>query len=173
MSLLFLKHFLKAFLFGLITIITLGGLAYWFFLNPNIPRSSAPLKIELLPIKVSEQDCRLDQGPCQIQLSSEEHLKVTLLPHPIKMNVPLELKISFYGSDSLLSKWKALAMDFNGVDMNMGYTRPSIQSTSKNKFSTTVYLPTCTQEKMLWKGLLILEASNKTWGVPFLFEASK
>lgn len=117
-------------------------------------------KIYFLP----ESDCNLQLGPCQFTDPQIGTMQITITPQPILANQKLNIKVT-YEKDLI----KDMKIDFYGINMNMGYNRPTLQKTGDH-FSGMGALPICTVKKMLWSITVLYTVEQKTYGKKFSLE---
>jgi len=58
-------------------------------------------------------------------------------------------------------------VDFRGVNMNMGYNRPSLERIADDQYAGTWVLASCGLERMVWEATVLIEAGGKKMAAPF------
>jgi protein SCO1/2 len=99
----------------------------------------------------TNKECDLSKESCSL---SWEKVKYTLSlsPKPIMVEKEFTVRLEVSGQ-GLLPKM----LDVEGVNINMGYIRPSFTKTGGSTFESRVTLPVCELDKMSWVIRLILE----------------
>ncbi len=126
--------------------VLLGGLGYlgawtWQRLFP------APLFEASAP-----PHCGLERGPCQALFASGAAIRLAITPRPLTANRPLRLSVDVTGLEAA-----ALAVEFSGIDMNMGLVRADLQQTGDGRFSGEALLPVCVRSRMAWRALVLAQ----------------
>lgn len=90
----------------------------------------------------------------------------SLTPRPIPVATPLRIEVRLEGVAA-----DRVKVDFAGVEMSMGYNRPSLEALSPNHHVGEATLPVCVTGRMLWQATVLLEKNGQRLAVPFRFEA--
>lgn len=138
----------------LIALTVAAVLRLWPLLNPEI-MASAPL----------DEGCDLRQGPCVSRLPDGATIEFGIEPRTIPLLQPLQLQVRIAGLDA-----QAVEVDFQGVDMNMGYNRPRLTAAEQGRFSGAAVLPVCVREWMEWEALVLVHTDRGIVAAPFRFE---
>ena len=101
---------------------------------------------------------------CWISLPQGGRLRLSIEPRPIRPLQKLSLGVSMEGQSA-----STVAIDFDGVDMSMGYNRP-VLSGSDGHFSGETILPVCITGKMKWKATVLISTEREQIAAPFHFE---
>jgi hypothetical protein len=86
-------------------------------------------------------------------------------PRGIPVIRPLVLRVEIRGLEV-----SAVAVDFAGVDMQMGYNRPALAPVGSGSWRGTGMLPTCVRARMLWEAKVLLTTPAGLFAAPFRFE---
>ena len=110
--------------------------------------------------------CDLAKNECKIELPDHQTISVRLTPFPIKAQSDFTVSVKVT-SDKLIPQ----EVDFNGVQLNMGYIRPALMLQEDGSYSATLNLPICELRKMQWKVSVILKDSlSRYFSTLFFFE---
>jgi len=103
---------------------------------------------------------------CALTLPQGEKISLSILPHPIRPleNLTLAVKISGFRASQV-------AVDFDGVDMSMGYNRAVLEGNGEN-FSGRAILPVCVTGTMAWKATVLVTTEKGLLAAPFHFEVA-
>lgn len=117
---------------------------------------------------VAEADpgCDLHAGACAAALPGGGRLRFALTPRPIAAAAPLQASVEIEGATA-----SRVAIDFAGIDMNMGYYRPTLAPAGAGRFSGAAMLPVCVTGRMAWQATVLVETAGTRIAVPFRFEA--
>lgn len=138
----------------LIALAMVAVLRLWPLLNPEIT-ATAPL----------DETCDLRQGPCESRLSGGGIIEFGIEPRTIPLLQPLRLQVRVAGLDA-----QAVEVDFQGVDMNMGYNRPRLTQAEQGLFSGSAVLPVCVRAWMEWEALVLVYTDRGIVAAPFRFK---
>jgi len=109
-----------------------------------------------------EASCKLQEGPCQVKLPDGGSLSFDVATRPIPLVKPFELRVEAAGARSVV-------VDFAGVDMDMGYNRPTLTEASPGVFTGQATLPVCVTGRMTWQATVLLDTPTARLAVPFRF----
>lgn len=104
---------------------------------------------------LQEVPCDLQLEICRIESEKYGSITVSITPRPFKMND--YLKINVYFEKPVIY---SVYMDFLGLDIDMGYSRPQLTSLDKNLFDGQTLLPMCSLQQMSWQGSLIIDLGS-------------
>ncbi|MCX7671463.1 MAG: hypothetical protein N2439_15505, partial [Anaerolineae bacterium] len=110
--------------------------------------------------------CDLAVRPCSAELPTGGRLEFAVLPRPIPVAAPLNLTVTLEGLSA-----ERVAVDFAGVEMNMGFIRPTLSAAGPGRFSGAATLPVCVTGRMLWQATVLIEGGGRRLAVPFRFTA--
>jgi len=123
----------------------------------------------LQPEQVKQQisaDCDLQQQSCQVELPDGSQLNLAISPRPFRAVMPLDINLLFNGTRLP----DELKIQFEGLNMDMGYNLVTLQKTSANNFQAKAMLPACTLDKMIWAFHLYVTVGETTTDVIFNVE---
>jgi len=139
-------------------IVTMAAMAvaavagYWF-----MPRADIALPLV--------EGCRLDREACTAGLPDGGRIEVALEPKPVPTSSPMRVVVRVEGLHP-----EAVAVSFQGVDMNMGLHRLALSGGS-GRFVGETTLPVCVTGRMIWQATVALDVGRKDITVPFRFES--
>jgi hypothetical protein len=112
--------------------------------------------------------CDIQVQACTLQFPDGGQVTLSITPRPIVVLQPLDLavQISAIRADKV-------AIDFRGVDMNMGYNRPQLQPQDVGLFHGKGVLPVCTRVHMLWEANVLITTRAGIYRAPFRFSVSQ
>lgn len=137
-------------------LVALGGAGYLL----------APLLTPRTDVVLPQSACDLGAGPCTIELPGGGRVEVAIEPRPIPALKPLRLTAVASGAEVA-----RVEVDFTGVDMNMGYNRPRLDSLGDGRFAGQGSLPVCITGRMPWAATFIVETRRSVVAAPFRFDA--
>lgn len=108
--------------------------------------------------------CNLQQQDCRVALPDGGSLLVSVDTRPIPLIKPFTVKVEVQGMQA-----KTVAVDFAGVDMEMGLNRPQLLEKSAGVFVAEATLPICVTGQMTWQATVLLERGNTRIAVPLRF----
>ena len=141
----------------LIGVVAIAGYKAWPVLFPK-----AAVTAELDP------KCDLRAGPCRITFPQGEAVSFEIQPHDIPVIAPLKLRVELEGFAP-----ERVEVDFSGVDMNMGFNRPSLKAVSPGRYSGDALLPVCVRDVMEWEAKVLLYTKRGLMVAPFRFSTFK
>jgi hypothetical protein len=125
---------------------------------------------QFLPLLLPQTDetvlpdprCDLQQQTCTVTLSDGAQVALTMGTQPVPMITPFAVSVKASGFVP-----KRLAVDFAGVDMNMGLNRPSLVLQADGVYSAEASLPVCISGQMNWLVTLFVERGRLRTAIPF------
>jgi len=145
-------HIAAGAIFTMVLVAVLGYLA--------LPKTA----ITLAPV----EGCRLDQRACSAGgLPGGGSIELMIEPRPVATSRPFTLHAHIEGLHPA-----KVAVDFSGVEMNMGITRLELLSAGGDRYSGQITLPVCVTGAMLWQASVVLETGDKVISIPFLFRTT-
>ncbi len=111
-------------------------------------------------------ECDLHQTACTAALPGGGRLIFSLTPRPIPVATPLRVEVRLEGIAA-----QRVKVDFAGVEMSMGYNRPTLEALSPTHHVGEATLPVCVTGRMLWQATVLLATDGQRLAVPFRFEA--
>ena len=129
----------------------------WPLLNPTVV-ATAPL----------DPGCDLRRGPCVVTLPNGAAVRFALEPRTIPLLEPLTIDVHVAGMRAL-----GVQVDFAGVDMNMGYNRPSLVAEGEGRYVGKTVLPVCVRHRMDWEARVLIRTADGLVATPFRFSTFK
>lgn len=145
----------------LLDLVIVAALAALGFAGYKLAPQFAPKSDITLPLST----CDLNQRPCTIDLPGGGQIEFAIDPRPIPALKPLKLLALARNADV-----NRIEVDFNGVDMKMGYNRPQLESIGDGRFTGQANLPVCITGTMQWDVTVIAETGRVVVAAPFRFE---
>lgn len=99
--------------------------------------------------------CDLAAGPCVATFDDGHQTTLSVRPAPFRASRPLEWEVRTDGPPPL-------AIELQGVDMNMGLVRIPLVAGPDGRFTATAALPACTSDRMRWRADVV--APDRTAG---------
>ncbi len=125
----------------------------------------SPLLIPKADVTITpDAGCDLHKSACSAALPSGGRLTLALSPHPIPVAQPIEMAVSVEGLAP-----DSVQIDFAGVDMAMGFNRPTLKAAGPGQFFAPTTLPVCVTGRMTWQATVLLESGRQRMAVPFRF----
>jgi len=108
--------------------------------------------------------CDLHREACSVNLpgGGSAELSFGTRPIPLVKSFPVTVTVSGAQPD-------AVAIDFAGVDMSMGFNRPQLNAVGNGRFVGEANLPVCVTGRMDWQATLLIEQGRQRIAVPFRF----
>lgn len=129
----------------------------------------SPLLLPKADVTVSPNPgCDLHVRACSATLPAGGKLDFAVTPRPIPVTAPLELLVELDGLEA-----DKVAVDFAGVDMAMGFNRPTLAATGPGRFSGQTTLPVCITGRMVWQATVLIDTGRTRIAVPFRFDAGQ
>lgn len=110
--------------------------------------------------------CDLHRAPCTASLPGGGRISFSLSPRPIPVATPLDVEVALEGLEA-----ERVKVDFAGVEMSMGYNRPTLRAITAQRHVGQATLPVCVTGRMLWQATVLVESGGQRIAVPFRFEA--
>ncbi|MFU8837825.1 MAG: hypothetical protein ACNA75_05930 [Thiohalomonadaceae bacterium] len=114
------------------------------------------------------EDCDLHRQACRVDLPGGGWLELSLEPRPVRMLSPFLIRVGLGGLPV-----DRVTVDFSGVEMEMGYNRPSLRRMADGAYEATGILPMCVDERMSWQARVLLYQADGLGVVSFQFETSR
>lgn len=111
------------------------------------------------------EGCRLDRQACSAALPGAGKVELALEPRPVPTSAPVRIVVTVEHAQP-----SAVAVRFEGVDMNMGLHRVPLQARDGRHVGETT-LPVCVTGRMVWQATVELEIGRENVTVPFRFES--
>lgn len=116
--------------------------------------------------------CDLAAGPCTVRFADGGGVTLAIEPIGIPPVTPLLVRVDLDG----LPPPRAVALDFRGVDMAMGYNRVGLAAVADGagaRWQGSAMLPVCVRERMTWEALVLLDLPDGLRGAPFRFDSAR
>ena len=125
---------------------------------------------EALPVLTGTADARCDlrAGPCTAGFPGGGTVTLDIEPRGLPLAQPLVLRVVVRGLEA-----SAVAVDFVGTDMYMGYSRPVLAADGAGRFSGAGMLPVCVRQRMQWEARVLLTTPLGLLAAPFRFETRR
>lgn len=111
-------------------------------------------------------NCRLDREVCSATLPDGGRVELALEPRPVPKAAPMRVILMVRGAQPAQA-----AIEFRGVEMNMGVHRLPLAAGGDGRFSADTTLPVCVTGRMLWQASVDLEFGRRVMTIPFRFES--
>lgn len=105
----------------------------------------------LIEVLDENNACDLSKGSCEIQ---DYHVSISPIPVVPEKDFTVTVKLL------KPTAAKPLEMDFEGVDLNMGYIRPKLSYVDDGLYRGQFYIPSCELQEMQWRIRLIVETTK-------------
>lgn len=138
----------------LVAVVGVGGLQIW----QQVPK-------DIVATAALDNRCDLQEAVCESRFPDGGRVTFSIVPHPIVGLKPLQLKVQTAGFDV-----QAVAVDFRGLGMNMGFNRPQLQRDAEGEYSGTGTLAVCVVDRMVWEATVLVTTREGVYAAPFRFE---
>ncbi len=98
-------------------------------------------------VAVHQSDCDLRQGGCELEISGQP-VRFLIEPQDIEILQPLTISLIMPENATFLPE--KVSVQFEGVNMDMGYNRVFLEPVRPGYFQAKGMLPACTAETMHW-----------------------
>lgn len=112
-----------------------------------------------------EAGCDLRTDPCSASFAGGARIGFRIAPEGIPVSQPLTLTVTAEGLAA-----EAVEVDFQGVDMNMGFNRVTLGQAGEGRFSGEALLPVCIRGGMTWQATVILDTDEGPYEAAFRFD---
>ncbi|AHF02899.1 hypothetical protein MARPU_02715 [Marichromatium purpuratum 984] len=113
--------------------------------------------------------CDIASRDCTLVLPGGGEVRLAVAPRdPIPLVTPLRLQVVVTGRQV-----ESVAVDFIGVDMEMGYNRARLAPLGAARFAGETMLPVCARTLMRWEARVLLETPDGLLVAPFRFETRR
>lgn len=119
---------------------------------------------EVAIIAPLDPECDLRAGPCISELPGGGSVSLSITPDSIPLIKPLTLQVELKGIES-----QGAEIDFQGLDMNMGFNRPKLMAEGEGRFVGKGILPVCVRETMEWEAKVLVRTERGLIAAPFRF----
>lgn len=142
---------------GIVVVLVAGVLGGYALFSPG---SHAPVATAQM-----EQGCDLRAGPCTASFVGGAAVGLRIGPAGIPVSEPLTVAVTTEGLAA-----DKVEVDFQGVDMNMGFNRVTLDRAGGDLFSAAAILPVCIRGGMAWRATVTLDTGNGPYVATFLFD---
>jgi len=122
------------------------------------------LRPQVAEVAALNPTCDLRSGPCSVKFVDGSSVEFAIEPMDIPVVKPLEYRVRLDGIDA-----RKVEVDFQGVDMNMGYNRSALDARGEGVFIGVGMLPVCVREAMEWEAKVLLHTDRGVRAAPFRF----
>jgi hypothetical protein len=119
-------------------------------------------------LAAADPACDLSVGPCTARFPGDGEVTLSVEPRGIPVLRPLVVAVATRGLTV-----SGVAVDFAGVDMNMGYNRPSLTPAGPGLYRGEGMLPICAGGPMDWEARVLLTTERGLLAAPFRFETAR
>ena len=149
-------------LYVIVLAVLLGGFAYllgmsWTQLFPP-PLFSAQ----------ATNDCDLRISACEANFQEGRSIRLDIQPRGLPPSQPLRATVDTRGFDA-----DTVAIEFSGVDMNMGLIRNELAARNKRSFAGDTVLPICIRRSMIWRATVTAVGAQGIHKATFDFEVRR
>jgi hypothetical protein len=113
-------------------------------------------------------DCDLRKTPCVVDFGAGRFIRLAFEPRIPTPNQPLRAFVETGGLTP-----QTVAIEFSGIDMNMGLISQALLDTDGGSFTGDVTLPACVRGRMVWRASVTAESGNHIHRAAFEFEVGK
>jgi hypothetical protein len=106
---------------------------------------------------VVDSECSLRAGACEID-SAEFQGVFSIQPNDFQVLQPLQLRLEV--RPEMLKNVERVSVEFEGINMDMGYNRVFLEEQNSQNYEATAMLPSCTADTMYWLIHLIIKDSS-------------
>lgn len=115
-----------------------------------------------------EAACDLQARDCAVNLPQGGKIIFSLGAQPVPLVKPFAVRVR---SEGVVPA--RVEVDFEGVEMKMGFNRPQLQARGPGEFVGEATLPVCITGGMLWQATVLLEVAGQRIAIPFLFDTGR
>lgn len=92
--------------------------------------------------------CDLNVGACSVSLSGGRHGTLDVQPRPVAVMQALQVT---WQEDATPDSPQVVHLQFEGVEMEMGFNRVQLARTAPGRYAGSAMLPVCTTGTMRWR----------------------
>lgn len=111
-----------------------------------------------------DPDCDLRAGPCELVAQDGTRVRFAIAPRDIPVGKTLQLSVEVDGAPA-----DRVAVDINGVDMDMGLRPYPLESADGHRFSGPGGLNFCSRGIMEWEARVLVHQGDRELVAPFRF----
>jgi len=109
--------------------------------------------------------CDLHKGACSLTQAGIGTVSLSITPRPIPLVKPLRIVVR-----TNVTGIQHVAVDFRGVDMDMGYNRFLMKYMGNGKYQGGGMLPVCVRTHMMWEARVLIQRAGDIVSAPYRFE---
>jgi hypothetical protein len=117
--------------------------------------------------EVQQSDCDLRTGRCEVTVDGQSY-QLVIEPRDIRVLQPLMISLLLPENPALMPD--RVSVEFEGVNMDMGYNRVFLDPAEPGVLRGQGMLPACTAQTMIWKIHLLIKLSAVTHDFQFYLE---
>jgi hypothetical protein len=136
-----------------ILVAAVAGYKIWPLLNPPVAQ-----------VARFDPDCDLRAGPCSVGFADGGVVQFAIEPKDIPVVKPLQFAVELQDIEAT-----SVAVDFQGVDMNMGYNRATLNKAGEQRYTGQGMLPVCVRYAMEWEARVLVDTPKGLLAAPFRF----
>jgi hypothetical protein len=123
-----------------------------------------PIEKDSLKIEQILNDCDLQKKSCIAEIPSGTKFEINL-SKPVIPNRLTKVTLKIIQGEDI-----PMAIDLNGMDIDMGYNRPILKQVTPDYFEGEFILPTCNSKSFNWKAIALFRNNeNEISGTAFHF----
>lgn len=126
--------------------------------------SQQKLPVIKAPLRTS---CDLHKTACSVAVAKVGTVTLNITPHPIAVVTPLQITVQ-----ADIKGIRHVAVDFRGVDMDMGFNRFELKGTKAGTFEGEGMLPVCVRSRMTWEARVLIQQADDIISVPYRFDTT-
>ena len=107
--------------------------------------------------KIVASDCDLRRGGCDILLGDYQGI-FSIKPNDFQVLQPVIVELKSQSAPQ--SALQQVSVEFEGINMDMGYNRVFLEEQDSQTHRATTMLPSCTADTMFWLIHLIIKDSS-------------
>lgn len=111
-----------------------------------------------------DPSCDLRAGPCELRLDDGSRIRFGIQPRDIPVGKLLQLTVDIEGQEA-----QQVAVDINGVDMDMGLLPYPLEAKTPHHFEGPGGLNFCSRGIMEWEARVMVRRGNTEVIAPFRF----
>ena len=116
-------------------------------------------------ITAAAEGCDLHEGACTARFDDTRTIRIAIAPGTLQANRPLQIQVETNGF-----RVDQAAIEFSGVDMNMGLIRNDLSYSGEGSFRGTAILPVCIRKRMSWRAIVNAQGDDGVHRASFDFE---
>jgi hypothetical protein len=109
--------------------------------------------------------CDLREGPCRVRFPDGGEIALAISPRDIPVVQPLQIAVDLKSINA-----RKVAVDFAGLDMDMGYNRVALQEVRPGRYEGKAMLPVCVRRRMRWEAKVLVQSPAGYLVGPFRFD---